>query len=178
MTITHHTQDQIHRNRPPVVALIFYSTFVCFIVTFSMQVLILEAPSRTRLWRCCLKQKQRRERAMIHRRRRSTVFEFPPLPLCAWPRRVCTLLLCLPTCAALPRCYLLWLALLDQQARPSHQLSFLMIIKHALAFLPFPPTQHTAYSICPPDDKHGRSQHGRGCSKRKVRGGDHVEAVL
>jgi hypothetical protein len=49
MTITHHTQDQIHRNRPPVVALIFYSTFVCFIVTFSMLVLILEAPSRTRL---------------------------------------------------------------------------------------------------------------------------------
>ena len=48
-------------------------------------------------------------------RRRNDVllfFEFPPsLPHCP-ARRVCTLLLCLPHCAVLPRCCLLWLALL------------------------------------------------------------------
>lgn len=44
-----HTEDQIHQNRPPVIALTFYFRFVCMLVAGYMRVLMLEAPSRRRL---------------------------------------------------------------------------------------------------------------------------------
>jgi len=90
-------------------------------------------------------------------------------------RRVCTLLLCLPHCAVLPRCCLLWLALLwpASQAFSSSSSSS----THTLS--PSPPSRphHSIYlPSLDNDSQHGR--HGRDCSKRKVRGSDRVEALL
>ena len=74
-------------------------------------------------------------------RRRNDVllfFEFPPsLPHCP-ARRVCTLLLCLPHCAVLPRCCLLWSALLWPASQAFPSVVLIIIILNTLS--PSPPS--------------------------------------
>ena len=80
------------------------------------------------------------------KKRCSPVFEFS-LPPCALTRRVCTLSVCLPHCAALPRCCLLWLALLWPASQAFSSVVLLIIIILNTLLLPFPPTQHNSISL-------------------------------
>ena len=114
---------------------------------------------------------------MARRRNDVRLFLNSPFPPLCPPRRVCTPLLHLSHCGALPRCCLLWLALLGpaSQAFPSVVLIIIILLntRSLLLLLPVHTLQHLP---SPLDDNSQPGRHGRGCSKRKVRGDDRVEA--